>query len=315
MLRRVVPFTALLVLAVALFEEAAARRIRATNSASLIGPEVYDVVTRAQQPSATVERVILGDSVARQFFPAGMEPHDRVRFLTSNAGITFAGTFYMAEMALAACPNVREVVVMIRPENLRANLDWPYTNDYFNAHFHTLAQVAEVWKVRHDAHLTASQLGRWLLPSTFAINAVWRQEPRGFHSKPFTFAPADHASGDVELSDVASHYLKRLRDLTAARQVRLRMIPVPMPDDQRWTDSQRIFTEPMTYVSRESFADGIHLGTPQLGIRWCVGTSIAASVAAGYGLAGDLPQVSVISEEGCEPAAHPARIIEGPARR
>ena len=109
--------------------------------------------------------------------------------------------------------------------------------------------------------------------------------------------------------------LQRLRDLTAQRSVRLRMIPVPMPDDQRWTDSRQIFTEPITYVSRESFADGIHLGTQQLGVRWCVGTAIAETYAAGYGLTGDLPRVSVISEEGCEPTSRPARVIEGPQRR
>jgi hypothetical protein len=107
-----------LIALVAIVEALAERRIAADPS-DLVGVEIYDVLKRAAQPGPDVERVYVGDSVARQFFPPGGEPHARVRFLTTNAIVSLAGDYYLAEEAFRHCPNARDIVIVSRPEKLQ----------------------------------------------------------------------------------------------------------------------------------------------------------------------------------------------------
>ena len=66
--------------ALALFERVATRRVEATDGQSLIIRDVYRMPALARRPSADVRRVYLGDSVARQFYPAESEATRDARF-------------------------------------------------------------------------------------------------------------------------------------------------------------------------------------------------------------------------------------------
>lgn len=317
MLRRLVVtsvlFIAGLSVVLAKFESIAHQRILDAGGENIVGADVYDVVMRrATVPGPDVERVYIGDSVGRQFFPAGQEPNARLRFLTSNATIGLAGDYYILEDAFRLLPKARDIVLIARPELLKVNLDPPFTSDYFSGFFHTPARIAEVWRVKHDLQLTASQISRFLLPSTLMINSAWRQQPRGFHATVPGFERRSRAGAhDVELSSTGAYFLGRMRALAAGRGGTLRVISVPLADDQQWSDPGGYFTEPFMFVERGAFGDAVHVSTLANGVHWCVGATIAKRFAARYGLLADLPVHEPVLDNICEDPAHPFRIIGG----
>jgi len=302
-----------LVLVLALFERVAHQRILDANGGNIIGADVYDVVMRrARVAGPDVERVYIGDSVGRQFFPAGQEPNARLRFLTSNATIGLAGNYYILEDAFRLLPKARDIVLVARPELMQVDLDPPFTSDYFSGFFHTPAQIAEVWRVKHDPQLTVSQISRFLLPGTLMINSAWRQQPRGFHATVPGFEMRSRSGAhEIELSVTGAYFLGRMRALAATRGGTLRVISVPLPDDQLWTDPRGDFTEPFMFVERRAFGDGVHLSLLENGVHWCVGATIAKRFAARYGLADDLPTHAPVLDNICEDPARPFRIIGG----
>ncbi|MEI6244392.1 MAG: hypothetical protein WCQ64_05025 [Acidobacteriota bacterium] len=317
MLRRLVVTSVLfaigLVLVLSLFERIAHQRIVDSRGENIVGADVYDVVMRrALVPGPDVERIYMGDSVGRQFFPAGQEPNSRLRFLTSNATIGVAGNYYILEDAFRLLPKARDVVLVARPELLKVDLDPPFTSDYFSGFFHTPAQIAEVWRVKHDPQLTVSQIGRFLLPSTLMINSAWRQQPRGFHAVVPGFERRSRAGTyEVEVSTTAAYFLEKMRALAASRGGTFRLIPVPMPDDQIWTDPRGVFTDKFTYVERRAFGDAVHVSLLENGVHWCVGATIAKGFAERHGLMADLPSSEPVLNNICEDPAHPFRIIGG----
>ena len=304
-------FTIGAVLVLSLFERIAHQRIVDAQGENIVGADVYDVVMRrATAPGPDVERVYIGDSVARQFFPAGQEPNPRLRFLTSNATIGLAGNYYILEDAFRLLPKARDIVLIARPELLKVDLDPPFTSDYFSGFFHTPARIAEVWRVKRDPQLTVSQISRFLLPSTLMINSAWRQQPRGFHATVPGFEQRSRAGAhDVELSVTGAYFLGRMRALAASRGGTLRVISVPLPDDQQWSDPAGYFTGPFMFVERRAFGDAVHVSTLENGVHWCVGATIAKRFAERYGLSADLPVHEPVLNNICEDPARPFRII------
>lgn len=302
-----------LVLVLALFERVAAQRIVAARGSKIIGTDVYDIVMRrVKVPGPDVERVYIGDSVGRQFFPAGQEPNARLRFLTSNATIGVAGNYYILEDAFRRMPKARDIVLVGRPELLKTNLDPPFTSDYFSGFFHTPAQIAEVWRAKHDPQLTVSQVSRYLLPGTLMINSAWRQQPPGFHATVPGFERISRSGAfDVELSETGVYFLARIRALAASRGGTVRVIAVPLPDDQLWSDPRGYFTEPLMFVEHRAFGDGVHVSLLENGVHWCVGATIAKRFAERYGLSADLPTHAPVLDNICEDPAHPFRVIGG----
>jgi hypothetical protein len=300
-----------LVISLGLFESVAARRIAAAGGANVIGGEVAELRRITAQPDARVERVYVGDSVARQFFPPGQEPGPAMRFLTSNATISLAGNYYLLEDAFRAWPNARDIVLLARPEMLQVNLDPPFTADYFSGYFHSPAEIAELWRVKQDPQLTWSMISRFVLPATLAVNSAWRRQPQGFTAVVPGFSRTSVAEvRAVTLSVVAEHFLARMRTLAATRGGTVRVVPVPMPDDQPWEDPQQIFSDPIMYLGREAFVDAIHLG--QMGgtsVHWCVGSAISRRFAERFGLTSDLPTQSFRLHDVCEDPARPFRVV------
>jgi hypothetical protein len=294
--KRAAAFLLTVIAAVGALEAYAERRV-AAHDPDLVGVEIYDVLNRAAQPGSDVERIYIGDSVARQFFPPGGEPHDRVRFLTTNATITIAGDYYLAEEAFRRCPRARDIVLVTRPEKLQTNLDPPDHQDYFSAFFHRPGEIGEMWAVKHDWRLTASQAVHWALPGTMALNNMWRQNPKALTRASFRVRDVIVVPTLVSLSPVAAHFVPRLRALAASRGGTLRIVSVPVPDTEPWVDRARIFSSEIPYLPRDMFGDGVHIGP--VGMRPCAGTAIGRRFAEQHGLIDDLPRAQVPPEQRC----------------
>ena len=297
-MKRALAFLVTLAAVVAVFEAFAERRLEAGDP-NLVGIEIYDALARAAAPGPDVERIYVGDSVARQFFPPGGEPHSRVRFLTTNATISLAGDFYLVEQAFRHSPKAHDVILIARPENLQVNLDTPGNQDYFSAFFHRPAEIREVWSVKHDARLALSQIVHGILPGVMATNNQWRQSPPGLtrasnpRVRDVILKPTT-----VTLSTIAAHFLPRLRALAATRGGTVRVISVPLPDTEPWADPAGIYNDAIHYLPRAVFGDGVHLGP--VGMKSCAGTRIARQFAELHGLLADLPVALVSADQRCE---------------
>ena len=297
-MKRALAFLVTLAAAVAAFEALAERRIRADNH-DLVGVEIYDVLERASMSGPQVERVYIGDSVARQFFAPGDEPHQRVLFLTTNATISLAGDYYLVEEAFHHSPNARDIVLVTRPEKLLTNLDPPDHQDYFSAFFHRPTEIRELWRLKHDRRLAISQAIHWTMPGVMAMNNMWRQNPRALaHKSPPRQRDVIVVPTMVALSPVSAHFIPRLQGLAASRGGTLRIVSVPLPDTEPWTDPSHIFNDEILYMPKPVFGDGVHLGP--IGMKPCAGTAIARRFAELHGLVADLPLPKVPAHLRCE---------------
>jgi len=265
-------------------------RNAADHGKKMIGSEVYQAIEAARRPGPEVTTLVMGDSVARQLFRPGTEPRADVRYVTSNYAIAVAGQYYLLEEALKHCPNVRSVEMLLVVGVWGHDLGPPYTDDYFCGHFHSAAQVAEVWRLKHDVRLTTTHAARWLLPNLLAENAVRRPQgpaepapqgqpmhgwltptggepvltlaakvlpPRQPYVMPYDKTPAGEVL--VPLSPVSKHYLDKMRSLCREKGVRLRVLPGPCVTPPRYFDNKGIYDGQFVYVDESILSDGTHV--------------------------------------------------------
>ena len=286
-----IPFCLGLAVTVFALEALLGWRAQRSSGKRLIGRDVREAIDAARRPGEGVRTLYLGDSVARQLFRPGTEPRSDVRYATSNFAVALAGQHYLLEDALKACPNAREVHLVLVIGVWGNDLDSVFTDDYFCGYFHNAAQVAEVFRLKRDWRLSAAHASRWLLPNLLANNAARR--PQGSHAvpaqghvvegwlspaggepiltvlgrlipppPPVESAPpppqADSALA-IQPSRVSRYYLARMRTLCAERGVRLRVIPGPCPDTYRFADTLGLYDGEIFYVDHRKFADGIHI--------------------------------------------------------
>ena len=302
-----IPFCLGLVLTVFAVDATLGWRSARSQGKRLIGRDVREAIAAARRPGERVTTLYLGDSVARQLFLPGAEPHDGVRYATSNFAIALAGQYYLLEDVLKSCPNVREVNLVMVVGVWGNDLDSVFTHDYFCGHFHSRAQVAEVFRLKRDWRLSAVHASRWLLPNLLAHNAARRPqapsaapaqghvvegwlapaggEPlltvlaRGFPPPPPVepVPPAPDGAVAIPLSRVSRHYLDRMRALCAARGIRLRVVCGPCPDTYRFADTAGIYDGPIFYVDHHKFSDGVHIRPEHL-------DAVRADLIARFGL-------------------------------
>ena len=293
-LKSAAPFCVGLVLTLVLVDAALGWRNARLRGRRAIGREVYDAKVAASTPGAGVKTLILGDSVSRQMFRPGAEPGPHVRYLGTNFGISLAGQYYLLEEALRNCPDVEDVFLVHVVGVWGSDLDSVYTTDYFCGYFHDWGQIAEVWRLKRDVKLSAAHVSRGLLPNLLAQNAMRRPEgpvvdapaarPVNAWLTPSAGEPvleavdwlvADPAPVGpvppgppgavvVPLSRVSRHYMGKMRALCAGKGVRLRVLPGPTPDDQRYADTAGIYDGAIGYFDAAKFIDGIHMKAEHL---------------------------------------------------
>ena len=277
----------------------------------MIGSDVYEAKEAARRRGREVKTLLLGDSVARQLFRPGTEQRPEVRYATSNYAIAVAGQYYLLEDALKRLPNVREVDVLLVAGVWRNDLGPPFTDDYVCGHFHSAAQVAEVWRLKKDLRLTAVHASRWLMPNLMAENTMRRPQgppdppPRATPERTwltpaagepvvrladsllrnpprqqFNFAYAPDGGIIIPISRTSRHYLAKMRDLCHRKGVRLRVLPGPLADiGHPYLDDKGIYEGEFIYMDIAKTADATHVLPPYV-------DEVRARVIATHGLEG-----------------------------
>ncbi len=95
-----------------------------------VGFEVYEAIDKASRVYPDVRAVIIGDSLAYQFFNH-LEMEPEVVSLACNQAISMAGHVLLLEDFLKLNPGVIEIYCVFHPLSLSNNLDQKYTFPYF----------------------------------------------------------------------------------------------------------------------------------------------------------------------------------------
>ena len=261
------------------------RHFHHTHGEDLIGTDVYHGVNRANTLSPTITTVYLGDSVAHQLFMPGTEPSPDVRFITTNQAISMAGQYYLLETAFRIDPSIHTVYFFYIPGCFANNLPPRLSHDYFCGYFHRLDEVIEIFRLKHDSQLTASHLGRWLMPNLMMANSIWN---RGDDDAPDLATPTtpiaqsapdpepvlsllDHCFGKIpdgteppagsygqSLPIISDHFLTKMRALCKAHGAILHVLPCPLSTREHFEDAQHIFEQAPMRVDPELLIDAVH---------------------------------------------------------
>jgi hypothetical protein len=247
------------------------------------------MIGRAQKTPPEVRTIFLGDSVARQLLMPGTEPRSDVRFLTANQAISLAGQCRLLEMAFDADPAIRDVYLVYIPGCFDNNLSPRFSHDYYCGYFHRPRDVLEVFRLKHDAHLTASHVGRLLMPNLMLANSCWNAGNAGSNGRAAPTAamgairpappepepilsvmdwmmgkspelPEPRAgSYGKDLPPVSLHFFEKMKSLCYSHGAQLHLIPSPLSSAERFSDPQNLYEVQPMRVNSSMLMDAVHL--------------------------------------------------------
>ncbi len=161
--------------------------------------------------------VVLGDSVADQFFPAGMYRNS----LTTNGAVLMCGQYILAYNALTRNPNLKYLVLMINPQAIGFGFERGWTYSSFVKPFYTPANLT------HFSGLIWSKMRA--RPQSFLAILPLVKVARCFSDIRFS----SRKERNNFFSDVSLEYLQRIEKLAAARQVQLFILSPPVSASRR----------------------------------------------------------------------------------
>jgi hypothetical protein len=261
-----------------------------------ISPDIQRAIDNVENDPHSVRVIVMGDSVARQFFPHGSEPSREVRILTTNAGVTTAGQYYLAQHAMQGCDHLTDIYLILLPPAWRNNMPRQFTHDYFCGHFHTPAQVAEVFAVKRDIELSFAHLCRCLMPNLMAANSLSQPatavapgagEPApvsagetmatdperllsalsgwiGPAADPIPAAPPGKCQ--VYFSPTSKYFFNKLKNDCRERGIHLHVLPCPVSSERfgyEFIDPAGVYDGPIINdVPASQLVDNVHFKQP-----------------------------------------------------
>ncbi len=285
-------FIALLIVMILIADTAMGAWLKSRGPHGILCPDVHDAVEESKRVHKGVRIVFLGDSVSRQLFRPGTEGRADVKFLTTNAAISIAGQYYLAESTMEHFPDLHDIYLFYLPFAWKNNLPPAPSHDYFCGHFHSAGQVVEMLKVKRDFGLSIAHAGRWLMPNIMAANSLSRpafalapmddrqnvmgtenvttadpdrlitqlSEACGPAVESLPTMPAGYRA--IKISPVSRYYLAKLRRDCQSRGIRLHVLPSPVSDQNNgitYVDAQGLYDAPIIGdIPPAWLRDGIH---------------------------------------------------------
>lgn len=222
------------------------------------GNEVYKAIKQTKS-TENAYKLILGDSVSRQFNPPGKRS-DSVVSLACNQAISLCGQFILFNEYLKYNNAPKILELQLTPTSLRNDLDQVYTYHYFLKPFYT-----EKFRKYIDLE-TRTKIGKmpYYNISQFPFIKASKWAPNyGKDSIP-----------DFYISNISQVYLKKIVELCNQNKTEFRFLPMPVTDstqekllEMRHSEiNDEAIEEILTkyflgvkYYPDTLFRDGIHL--------------------------------------------------------
>lgn len=250
---------------------------RFTNSEEYIrvntgSDEIKPYIEKVQENN-DYTKLIIGDSVCHQMYNGLQEYNDDVCIVGSNAAITMAGQYILAELFLENHENVTDIYLIVIPSSLRQSFDTNYGYQY------TVMPFVETDTLQLLDDDTIEQMESVYGKFFMQKEIVWLIDRSSINRKLYLneFKKWVRVKNEGELSDTSVKYIDKLKKLCDEKGVCLHLYPGPfadMPERHDWVDTKfkaeyetsvlyqhfPDYVEQIWYYPEEQFSDGIHFG-------------------------------------------------------
>lgn len=236
--------------------------------------EVYDAIALSEQKT-NYHTLILGDSVARQFFhPDQQEESDEICYMATNQAIMPLGNYILLEKFLENNPQLETVYYAARPDSLESGVDFYYTYSYFVTPFYEEnnfqymeEETRKGIETIFGGFCSKNEFAKWVIAKYPKLQQDYLDLCKTVFQQRRRF------DEDYEMPDTSTFYLQEMKMLCERNGIEFHLASVPLPerddfDFEEWrgrmteVGMEELFTEYMQgieYVSQGEFVDGVHL--------------------------------------------------------
>ncbi|SCX82080.1 hypothetical protein [Flavobacterium caeni] len=225
--------------------------------------EVYHVIGKSQQKNPS-RKVLIGDSVARQFFNSESE-NDTLNSLASNQAISLAGQYILLDNYLKAGNVIDTCYAVFIPSSFQNNLQQLFTYNYFVKPFYKdqykplLTETVKNQVEKIPYHGVAQYFG--------VLTNNWAPEFVSDDQQDYAF-----------FSPVSVEYIHKMSALAKAKHFKLIFVPAVCNENQRKNiesfDKTELaknhieqefagYFDHIQYVDSKEFVDDMHLHAPE----------------------------------------------------
>jgi hypothetical protein len=232
---------------------------------ALLGGEVYQVISQSKQKTR-FSTVLLGDSVSRQLYNSD-NYHGDACVLTSTGSISLAGQYILFNNIIEKNPQIREAVLILVPKSLQIELDDIYSDNYFFKPFCTR---------ENDRYLTPRMYQKLRERKYYPFFKIPLLQIIGSFPGANNLAPPASGNKAWFLSGITVEYLVKLKQVAAAKNIKLRIVPAPiskgdirsfdrMAQQIKENHLEEMFSDyfrGIAYLDDAKFKDHLHYQTP-----------------------------------------------------
>ena len=239
-----------------------------STNATDLASEVFYVLEKAEHNSG-LPAVILGDSVCNQLWPQN-EDSLQISHLGCNQAITPAGTYLLLRKYLEHNPQTKDVFYIVCLRSLGNDLNVDYTYQYIVIPFIDNENIKlldnETVLKLYSKFGEIFVLNKYI--KTFLLNNNLFMKQYVNHVRVQAEQKYTH-----RLSPTAIIYLRKIRSLCSGNNIKLHILPLPMPDiteNHNWKafsedvvnygldDILGNFVNNIRYYPDDWFSDGVH---------------------------------------------------------
>lgn len=241
------------------------------RQSKLVAFEVYDAIDVAETQTE-YKKVVLGDSVARQFFNPNIQQEDKeICYLPTNQAIMTVGNYILLEEYLKNNPQTEAVYYVARPDSLCSEMNFHYTYSYFITPFYT--EKNQVYLEQKTVDEIERMFGKCCVESNFAkwMLAKYPKMLEFYHNICGNLQKLQSRGGQDD--DMPILYLSKINTLCTLYDIEFHLVSVPLPEDYDFDFEElesrmaqygmkNLYAElqdSVQYAKKEEFVDGIHL--------------------------------------------------------
>lgn len=234
--------------------------------------EIKPYIEKVQEKNGYT-KLIIGDSVCRQMFNGLQEYNEEYCIVGSNAAITMAGQYILAELFLENHENVTDIYLIIFPSTLQSTFDTKYGYQY------TVMPFVETDTLQRLDENTIRQMESVYGKLFMDYKVVWLIDRSGFNRKVYLNQLAQNVKLESEgvISNTSLQYIEKMKVLCESKGVTLHFLPAPFADTEqrhKLVDEQLRnayeetvlqeyfpdYLEQVWFYPEEQFSDGAHFG-------------------------------------------------------
>lgn len=225
--------------------------------------EVYHVISKSKQHNPS-RKILIGDSVARQFYNSDQE-NDTLNSLATNQAISLAGQYLLLDNYLKAGNVIDTCYAVFIPSSFQNNLQQLYSYNYFVKPFYTNEYKPLLTKT---VQTQVEKIPYYGIAQYFGIlTNNWSPE----------FISTDK-QGYAFFSPITVEYIKKMSALSQARNFKLIFVPALCNENQR-KDIESFdrgelsqngidhiladYFDHIQYLDSKYFVDDMHLDKPE----------------------------------------------------